>query len=79
MEATLEAQRGFRGIWGSCGEDRFGGKCVIKGNVDENGHKYYHLPEDKYYDATIVNLDKEDQWLCSVEEAEAKNFNRANN
>ena len=77
MEAAMEAQEDFAGLWGSCGEDFFYNDCMIKGNVDAVGAKYYHLPEDKYYDDTIVNLDKEDQWLCTIEEAEAKNFDRA--
>lgn len=50
---------------------------MIKGNVDRMGQKYYHLPGDKYYSQTEVNLLKEDQWLCTIEEAEAKNFQRA--
>jgi micrococcal nuclease len=77
MEAEMGAQEDFAGLWGTCGEDRFDNECVIKGNVDVTGNKYYHLPEDKYYDDTIVNLDKEDHWLCTIEEAEAKNFDRA--
>ncbi len=77
IDASLSAQEGFRGLWGSCGEYLYNGECVIKGNTNEMGRKYYHLPGDKYYLKTIVNLDKEDQWLCSVEEAEAKNFQHA--
>lgn len=78
IEVALSAQEDFSGLWGECGEDRFDGKCVIKGNIDRMGQKYYHLPEDKYYSETVINLDKEDQWLCTIEEAEAKNFQRAN-
>ncbi|MDP2641603.1 MAG: thermonuclease family protein [Candidatus Yanofskybacteria bacterium] len=78
VQATLAAQEGSLGLWGSCGEESFSGECVIKGNVDRLGNKYYHLPEDKYYSQTVVNLLKEDKWLCAVEEAEAQNFQRAN-
>jgi len=77
IEAVLEAQQGFSGLWGSCGEDEFDKECLIKGNVNRLGEKHYHLPGDKYYSQTIINLDKEDQWLCTIEEAEAKNFDRA--
>lgn len=81
-EVSLTAQEEFSGLWGECGEDRFDGKCLIKGNVSFEGRegkygKYYHLPADKYYSLTSVNLLKEDQWLCTIEEAEAKNFHRA--
>ena len=79
-EAALSAHDEFLGLWGSCGEDQFDGKCLIKGNVGYWGQsyrKYYHLPGDKYYSQTKINLLKEDQWLCTIEEAQAKNFRRA--
>jgi len=81
VEAALDAQEDFSGLWGACGEDEFDGKCVIKGNIGRSEQKYYekyyHLPGDKYYSVTKVNLLKEDQWLCTIEEAKAKNFKRA--
>jgi len=76
VQAALAAQEGFSGLWGSCGEAQFNEECVIKGNIDRLGQKYYHLPGDKYYSQTEINLLKEDQWLCTIEEAEAKNFQR---
>jgi len=80
IEAALGAQEDFSGLWGSCGEDQFDGECVIKGNIGRSDEKYYekyyHLPGDKYYSATKINL-LGDQWLCTTEEAEAKNFQRA--
>ena len=78
LTAANLAQENANGLWGSCGNTEDLGKCFIKGNVDKNGNKYYHLPGDKYYDTTVINLDKEDQWLCTVKEAEDKNFTRAN-
>ena len=77
VQAALLAHQDCLGLWGSCGESQFDEKCLIKGNVSRLGHKYYHLPGDKYYAQTKVNLLKEDQWLCTIEEAEAKNFQRA--
>ena len=78
IQAALSAQEDFSGLWGSCGESQFDNKCVIKGNINNAGKKYYHLPGDKYYLQTSINFLKEDQWLCTIEEAEAKNFQRAN-
>jgi len=80
IEAAMAAQEDSAGLWGDCGEDEFDNECVIKGNVgywNDAYRKYYHLPGDKYYDETVVSLNKEDQWLCTIEEAEAKNFQRA--
>ena len=76
VQAALTAQEDFSGLWGSCGETQFNEECVIKGNIDRLGQKYYHLPGDKYYSQTKVNFLKEDQWLCTIKEAEAKNFQR---
>lgn len=77
VQAAIGAQEDFSGLWGSCGEAQFDGQCVIKGNINRLGQKYYHLPGDKYYSQTEINLLKEDEWLCTIEEAEAKNFQRA--
>jgi len=79
--AANSAQGNFLGLWGSCGEERLNKKCVIKGNINFFNHnsyqKHYHLPGDKYYSSTKVNLIKEDKWLCTVEEAEDKGFKRS--
>jgi len=77
VQAALSAKEDFSGLWGFCGEPQFDEKCLIKGNIDRLGQKYYHLPGDKYYSQTQINLLKEDRWLCTIEEAEAKNFQRA--
>ena len=77
VQAALTAQEDFSGLWGSCGEAQFDEKCLIKGNIDRLGQKYYHLPGDKYYSQTKINLLEEEKWLCTIEEAEAKNFQRA--
>lgn len=77
VQAALAAREDFSGLWGSCGEARFDEKCLIKGNIDRLGQKYYHLPGDKYYSQTKINLLEEEEWLCTIEEAEAKNFQRA--
>lgn len=77
VQAAVSAHEDFSGLWGVCGETSFDEKCVIKGNIDRLGQKYYHLPGDKYYSETKINFLKEDKWLCTIKEAEAKNFQRA--
>jgi len=78
LAAANLAQENSNGLWGSCGNTEDLGKCIIKGNVDKNGNKYYYLPGDPYYDSIVINLNKEDQWLCTFKEAEDKNFARVN-
>ena len=43
--------------------------CAIKGNVSDNG-RIYHVPGQRYYDATSIDMDRGERWFCSAEEAE---------
>jgi endonuclease YncB( thermonuclease family) len=47
------------------------GTCRIKGNINRNGKRIYHLPSGRYYAATKINEGKGERWFCS--ESEAKN------
>jgi endonuclease YncB( thermonuclease family) len=46
--------------------------CTIKGNVNKDGKRIYHLQDDPYYART-----KPENWFCSTGEAEAAGFRRA--
>jgi endonuclease YncB( thermonuclease family) len=50
--------------------------CLIKGNIGQNG-RYYHLPEDLYYDKVVVNYQRGESWFCSPRDAEEAGFVRA--
>ena len=50
--------------------------CLIKGNIGQNG-RYYHLPEDSYYDKVVVNYQRGEGWFCSPDDAEEAGFVRA--
>lgn len=46
--------------------------CVIKGNISyRTGEKIYHLPGQKYYNATVISREHGERWFCS--ESAAKN------
>ena len=45
--------------------------CDIKGDVDNDGDKIYHIIGQQMYDATVVNPKQGETWFCSYEEAEA--------
>lgn len=49
-----------------------GTSCVIKGNVNREGKRIYHLPSDPYYDRT-----KAEAMFCNEAEAAAAGFRRA--
>jgi len=53
-------------------------KCNIKGNFDDNNNrKTYFLPECSYYDVTIVEKFRGEQWFCSEKEAKTAGFTKA--
>jgi hypothetical protein len=44
--------------------------CDIKGDIDNDGDKIYHIIGQQMYDATVVNSKQGETWFCSYEEAE---------
>jgi endonuclease YncB( thermonuclease family) len=46
--------------------------CRIKGNVNKDGARIYHLPRDPFYTRT-----RPENWFCTVGEAEQAGFRRA--
>lgn len=69
--AAETARESVAGFWKKCGP------CVVKGNYDIHGKRYYHLPEFRHYSQVVVNLDKADRWFCSEEAAIKAGFVRA--
>ena len=51
--------------------------CVIKGNINDRGHRIYHMPGDKFYSRTIISAEKGERWFCSEAEATAAGWRRA--
>lgn len=50
----------------------------IKCNISrKDGKKIYHLPFDQQYDTTVVELDRNETYVATVEEAEALGYRRA--
>lgn len=43
--------------------------CHIKGNINSEGEKIYHLPADKYYDVTDIDTSVGERWFCNEEDA----------
>lgn len=53
--------------------------CNIKGNINGQGDKIYHLPQCLNYDNVTVNPDNGDKWFCSEEEALQAGWKKSNN
>ncbi len=51
--------------------------CVIKGNINLEGAKIYHVPEGRYYAGTRIEPERGEHWFCSEEEAVAAGWRRS--
>ena len=52
-------------------------KPLIKGNINREGEKIYHIPGQRDYDKTIIDTSKGERWFYSEEEAVAAGWRRA--
>jgi endonuclease YncB( thermonuclease family) len=84
---TLEADAKVdkRGLWGTSeaqamppwewrrtgGQNSVSGGCQIKGNINSQGDRIYHVPGSRSYGATRINELKGERWFCSEAEARA--------
>lgn len=51
--------------------------CNIKGNVNTQGERIYHVPGQKYYNDTRISASHGERWFCSEEEARAAGWRRS--
>lgn len=52
--------------------------CNIKGNISQTtGARIYHVPGQKYYDATVINPRAGERWFCSEAEARAAGWRQS--
>lgn len=47
------------------------GACRIKGNINAEGTRIYHVPGSRWYDRTRVDESRGQRWFCSEAEARA--------
>ena len=46
-----------------------GADCLVKGNINSEGERIYHVPGWRYYDATVIDTDRGERWFCSTTDA----------
>ncbi|MER8966282.1 thermonuclease family protein [Mesorhizobium sp. M0808] len=51
--------------------------CKIKGNISAEGERIYHLPGQKFYDATRISESKGERWFCTEAEARSAGWRRS--
>ena len=44
--------------------------CLIKGNINRQSDRIYHVPGSSFYAATVINGSRGERWFCSEEEAQ---------
>lgn len=45
------------------------GGCVVKGNINREGEKIFHVPGGRSYDETVITPSKGERWFCSEQQA----------
>lgn len=53
------------------------GVCRIKGNINPQGERIYHVPGGEWYDKTRIDTMQGERWFCSEEEARAAGWRRS--
>ena len=88
VKDEVEAQRARIGIWKGkfirpwnwrkgirlVPDDKQLGACLIKGNIDRQGARIYHLPRGLYYARTKIDPGKGEKWFCTEAEARASGW-----
>lgn len=55
-----------------------GSGCNIKGNISINtGERIFHVPGQRYYDATRISPEYGERWFCSEQEARRAGWRKA--
>jgi len=91
-QAEAEARQNNRGLWANCTDgtnqqsavssqstsfESGSNGCTIKGNISSSGEKIYHLPGQRYYDKTQIDISRGENWFCSEDEAISAGFRKS--
>ena len=52
-------------------------ECTIKGNVNRNGERIYHMENQRFYARIKMDKGSGRRWFCTPEEAEAAGWRKA--
>lgn len=50
--------------------------CRIKGEIDQNGARIYHMPTDRTYHLTDIDRARGERWFCSETQARSAGWRR---
>jgi endonuclease YncB( thermonuclease family) len=54
-------------------------KCPIKGNINGDDERIYHVPGSPSYDATLIDESRGERWFCSEAEARRAGWRASRN
>lgn len=85
--AQKSAEANNLGLWGAnCASqtyvipvDNIPNACNIKGNINSNKEKIYHVPGCGSYEKTTINESSGERWFCSEQEAIDAGWRKAKN
>lgn len=83
--AETWAQTERQGLWGACeplarsssSATGVSSGCTIKGNINQDGRRFYHVPGCRSYAVTQIDAAKMERWFCTEEEAQAAGWVKA--
>lgn len=50
--------------------------CVVKGDVESDGTRFFYLPNDEGYSRVNVDISKGDRWFCALTDAQGAGWAR---
>jgi hypothetical protein len=50
--------------------------CVVKGDVETDGTRFFYLPNDEGYGEVVVNIRNGDRWFCALNDAQGAGWAR---
>lgn len=86
--AESQAMSARSGLWGSCAISsssttavKTGAPlgCSIKGNINTDGKRIYHLETCPFYGRTLIDASAGERWFCTEAEATAAGWLKAGN
>ena len=51
--------------------------CAIKGNISKKGQRIFHVPGQRFYEATRIQGTRGERWFCTEAEARAAGWRKA--
>jgi hypothetical protein len=75
IDIAPTASISIQGCQNGCTEPEPG--CEIKGNINAEGVKIYHVKTGAFYSQTVINPNHGERWFCTEQEAVANGWRKS--